>query len=302
VGPVGENFETPDSGGFYAAAFPSSPYQGVVNGGESRAIVGAKVYVLQVNAGEYGASSTSLLTSATGNPADSIGHYALSGEHGGFSIAGNYTCTAGHEVYVYVRGGNSGDDGQNSAIGLIASLGACPDIGHFDNTVPFIFVNEVTTVAAAYAMSGMAADATHVISPEGPASLNEFADAADFASITTGFANPGPGSKVSEAKIHTLANILSACINSDSPISGDCTTLFANARSKGSSGIVPEDTATAAINIAQNTHANIAALYGLQPKLSAPFQPALESAPPDFDLSVVSGRAKTSVASASFHP
>lgn len=306
VGPAGQNFATPDSGGAYAAAFPSSPYQGVVNGGQSRAVVGARVYVLQVNSGEYGNSSVSLLTSATGSPADSIGHYVLSGEHGGFSIAGNYTCTAGHEVYVYVRGGNSGGDGPNSAIGLMASLGACPDTGHFDNTVPFIFVNEVTTVAAAYAMSGMAADATHVIGSQGPSSSNEFANAADLASITTGFANSTlpfkPDSKLPQTKIHTLANILSACINSDSPMSATCTTLFANARRNGSSGTLPDDTATAAINIARNPHANIAALYGLQPKLSAPFEPALESAPPDFDLAVASEDGKPSVASISFQP
>jgi hypothetical protein len=189
----------------------------------------------------------------------------------------------------------------HSAIGLMASLGACPDTGHFDNTVPFIFVNEVTTVAAAYAMSGMAADATHVVGSASPAVSNGFASAADLVSVTTGFANSRPGSKVPQTKIHTLANILSACINSDSPTSVGCKTLFANAQSNGSNGVFPEDTATAAINIARNTHANIAALFNLQPKLSAPFQPALESAPPDFDLAVASEDGKPSVASVSFH-
>jgi hypothetical protein len=293
----------PDSGGPYDAGdFPSLPYQGVVSGGQSRAVVDAKIYVLQVNTVKYGDSSVSLLTSATGNPADAIGHYVLSGERGGFSIAGNYTCTARHQVYIYARGGNSGNDGPNSAIGLMALLGACPDTGRFDNAAPFIFVNEVTTVAAAYAMAGMATDATHVVESASPVASNGFVSAANFASITTGFANTGPGSKVPQAKIHTVANILSACINSDSPTSAGCMTLFANARSNGSSGIVPEDTATAAINIAQNTHANVAALYSLQPKLSAPFQPALESAPPNFELSVATGPAEGSIASASFHP
>jgi hypothetical protein len=269
-------------------------------------VVGAKVYVLQVNSGEYGNSSVSLLTSATGNPADSIGHYVLTGEHGGFSIAGDYTCTAGHQVYLYARGGNSGDDGPNSAIGLMASLGSCPDSGHFDRAAPFIFVNEVTTVAAAYAMSGMAKDATHVVVPARPGASNPFAAATDLASISTGFANDtlpsSSGRKVPRATIHTIANILSACINSDSPTSGGCAALFSNTRSDGSSGTLPEDTATAAINMARNPHANIAALFRLQPKLSAPFRPALESAPPDFDLAVASEDGKTSIASAAIHP
>lgn len=277
-----------------------------MNGGQSRAVVGAKIYLLQVNSREYGKSSASLLTSATGTPADSIGHYVLSGEQGGFSIAGEYTCSAGHQVYIYARGGNSGDDGPNSAIGLMASLGACPESGHFEDATPFIFVNEVTTVAAAYAMAGMAADATHVVSSARPSASDGFMNAADLASITTGFANTTlpsrPDSKLPRTKIHTLANILSACINSDSPRSPGCTTLFANARSNGSSGAIPEDTASAAINIARNPRVNTAALYGLQPKLSAPFQPALESVPSDFALSVASEEAKNSAASTSLRP
>jgi len=296
---------TSDRGDASVAAFPPVRYQGVVNGGQSRAVVGAKVYVLQVNSGEYGNSSVSLLTSATGNPADSIGHYVLTGEHGAFSIAGDYTCTAGHEVYVYARGGNSGDDGSNSAIGLLASLGTCPEAGHFNNAAPFIFVNEVTTVAAAFAMAGRATDATHVVGSQRSGTSSGFARAGELASISTGFANSNmpsrPGSKVPQSKIHTIANILSACINSDSPASGGCTTLFANARSKGSSGAAPEDTATAAINIARNPRANIAALYGLQPKLSAPFQPALESQPSDFDLALAPEEENTSVATVSLH-
>ena len=292
----------PDSDNSSAAAFPPGPYQGVVNGGQSRAVAGAKVYVLQVNSGTYGNSSVSLLTSATGNPADAIGHYVLSSEYGGFSIAGNYTCTAGHQVYVYARGGNSGDDGPNSAIGLMASLGTCPESGNFDAAVPFIFVNEVTTVASAYAMAGVATDATHVIASAKPDGVTGIANAADLASTATGFANSTLASNnAPRTKIHTLANILSACINSNSHASASCTTLFSNARSNGASGAIPEDTATAAINIARNPHANIATLYGLQPKLSAPFLPALESAPPDFEISLAPGNSKDSVASLSLH-
>jgi hypothetical protein len=289
-----------DSDGYHPPAFAPGPYQGVVNGGQSRAVVEARIYLLQVSSGTYGNSSVSLLTSATGNPADSIGHYVRSGEYGGFSIAGDYTCTAGHQVYVYARGGNSGDDGSNSAIGLMASLGTCPESGNFDAAVPFIFVNEVTTVAAAYAMAGVATDATHVIASAKPGGVTGITNAADLASTVTGFANSTLASNnIPRTKIHTLANILSACINSDSSTSASCTTLFINARSNGASGAIPEDTATAAINIVRNPRVNIAALYGLQPKISAPFLPALESTPSDFDLSVAAESSSNSVASLS---
>ena len=40
-----------------------------------------------------------------------------------------------------------------SAIGLMASLGSCPQNGSFDKAAPFVVVNEVTTVAVAYAMA-----------------------------------------------------------------------------------------------------------------------------------------------------
>jgi hypothetical protein len=264
-------------------AYQPGPFQGFVNGGQSRAVVGARVYVLEANSGAEASPSISLLTGDTGTPADSIGHYVLTGEYGGFSIADRYTCTPRRQVYVLARGGNSGGDGANPAIGLMASLGACPQSGSFAAEIPFIFVNEVTTVAAAYAMTGTAADATHVSAA--PETANRMGRAADLASVATGFAaSPATGSNSSQVRIHTLANILSACVNSSGPASLGCASLFANARKRGTSGDVPQDTATAAINIARNPHANVAALFALQPKANGPFAPALESPPADFEL------------------
>ena len=199
------------------------PLQGLVNGGRAQAIVGARVYVLQVNTTGYGSPSLSLLTSATGNPSDSIGYYALTGEYGGFSIAGDYTCTSGHQVYLYVRGGNSGGNGANSSIGLMASLGVCPAAGNFTSTQPFVFVNEVTTVAAAYAMVDVTTDPTHASGSGVPVAATGVANAANLVRVATGLANAtlpsDPDAKVPQSKINTLANILSACINTNGPTS-----------------------------------------------------------------------------------
>jgi hypothetical protein len=280
-----------------AVASFSRPVQGLVNGGQSRAVVGAKVYVLQANPTAYGAPSLSLLDSRTGHAADSIGYYALTGEYGGFSIAGDYTCTTGRQVYLYVVGGNSGGNGANSAIGLIAALGACPESGNFTTAAPFVFVNEVTTVAAAYAMVGSATDPTHVSSSKIPEASTGVANAALLANVATGFAN----NKVPQAKIHTFANILAACINSSTPTSSSCNTLFTNARSYGATGTIPGDTAAAALNIARNPHANVSALYALQSNLSPPFLPTLKSAPSDFALPP-SPEEDNSVAYAASHP
>ena len=69
---------------------------------------------------------------------------------------------------------------------FMASLGACPEAGNFDTAAPFVFVNEVTTVAAAYAMAGIATDATHAVSSH--AASMGMANAADLANIATGVA------------------------------------------------------------------------------------------------------------------
>jgi len=271
----------------------TKPLQGLVNGGRSRAVVGARVYVLEENTAGYGEPALSLLTSATGNPSDSIGYYVLTGAQGGFSIAGDYTCTEGRPVYLYVRGGNSGGSGANSAIGLMASLGACPEASDFTSAEPFVFVNEVTTVAAAYAMPHQAADPTHLSQPGITVATAEAGRAALLARVATGVANAAvpshPGTKLPQSKINTLANILSACINSSGPASTGCTTLFANALSGGAFGATPSDTAAAAINIAHNPTVNVAVLYRLQPGVDAPFQPSLNSAPQDFTIPVPDG-------------
>jgi len=57
---------------------------------------------------------------------------------------------------------------------------------------------------------------------------------------------PAGNGTAPQAQIHTIANILAACINTASRSSEACTTLFANAISGGSTGTTATDTATAA--------------------------------------------------------
>jgi len=238
-------------------------------------------------------ASKSLLNSTAG--LDSIGYYVTTDSNGAFSISGDYTCDANAQSYLYVLGGNSGGNGANSGIGLMAALGQCPGSAPltYATSVPFIYVNEVSTVAAAYAMAGYATDATHVSRSNSTLATtglaNAFANAGNLASISTGVANTVTPSNASgvvpQTEINTLANILSSCINTSGPGSTNCTTLFTNAESAGSSGTAPTDTATAAINIAHNPGTvNMSNLYGLQAGVAAPFAPNLGSAPNDFTV------------------
>ena len=85
---------------------------------------------------------------------------------------------------------------------------------------------------------------------------------------------------VPQSLIDTLGNILANCVDSANTSvvaaseSAQCSTLFADTLSAGTSGTRPIDTATAAIDMAHNPWANANALVSL-PTGNAPFQPCL---------------------------
>jgi hypothetical protein len=268
---------------------------GSVHGGQ-QPIVGAEVYLLAANTTGYGQPSVSKLSATSTGYSNSLGAYVPTAADGSFTITGDYSCTPNTQVYLYSLGGSQGGIA-NPAAGLLAALGNCPSSGNFLSSTPFIAVNEVSTVAAAYAFAGFATDATHVSSSGTPLAqigiANAFANATNLAGISTGAAlatTPAGNGTVPQAEINTLANILASCVNSSGAVTGPtnptaCYTLFNNAQSAGSSGTIPSDTATAAINMAHNPGANIAALYGLS-TANPPFGSALGAQPNDFTISL----------------
>jgi streptogramin lyase len=287
---------------------PGPAVSGVAFGGQ-QAIVGAKVYLLAANPAGYGSASLSLLTTAsTGNAVDSVGAYVTTAAStGGFNLApaGNadYDCTQGYalgvntatatptnligneQVYLYIKGGNSGS-GTNNNVGLLAALGPCNNI--YSNTIT---VNELTTIAAAYAMAGYATDATHLASSGTSLALTGLSNAglnsANLVSLATGLPVANSSSILRPvANIYTLGDILAACVNGKSG-NTNCSTLFTYTQSAGTTGTAPTDTATAAINLAHNpwpSAAGMTALYGLIPATGAPFSGGLSSQPTDFTL------------------
>jgi hypothetical protein len=278
--------------------------RGSVHGGQ-QPISGANVYLFAANTTGYGNASVSLLTSGMNTSLDSSGgvtngdYYVTTDANGNFSITGEYSCTPNTQVYLYALGGNPGltAGSNNPAAGLLAALGNCPSTGNFLAATPYVVINEVSTVATAYAFAGFATDAVHV-SSSGTALAqvgiaNAFANAANLETLSTGVAlatTPAGNGTVPQSTINTLANILAACVNSTGAVAGPtnpsaCYTLFNNAESGGSTGTVPTDTATAAINIAHNPGTNIAALYAL-PVATPPFAPSLTTQPNDFTVAL----------------
>ncbi len=261
---------------------------GTVTSG-TQAVVGAHVYLFAANTTGYGGAgiaasasnaSVSLLVAAQTGASDAVGAYAVTNSTGGYTLGAQYVCTAGQQLYVYVLGGNSGS-GTNAAAGWMAAVGNCP------TGAVTVAVNEVTTVAAAYALAGFATDVTHV-SSSGTALAkvglaNAFLNAGNLANVATGAAlatTPAGTGTVPQAEINTLANVLAGCSTNGS----GCTALFAAATADGTAGgAKATDTASAAINIAHFPGANVATLYGLA---RAAFSPKLSAAPSDWSVAL----------------
>jgi streptogramin lyase len=268
--------------------------RGMVHGGQ-QPIVGAHVYLYAASSNGYGGASTSLLGNFTGTSKDGNGnYYVTTGAGGAFSISGDYTCpSASAQVYLYAIGGDPTPGVPNAVAGLMAGLGSC-DSPNFSSD--YFVVNEVSTVATAYAIAGFATDPTHVSSSSsalaGMGITDAFSTIANLETLNAGTAlatTPAPAANgtVPQNEINTLANILAACVNTNGAVTGPtnptlCYTLFYNAENGGTAA---SDTATAAINIAHNPSANIDNLYGLQVP-NAPFQPFLMTEPNDFTVSI----------------
>ncbi len=268
------------------AALIDGKLTGVVMTG-TKPILGAKVYLFAAGSTGYGLASVSLLNANNTGTSDATGAYVTTGSGGSFSLSGNYTCTVGQQLYIYATAGNSGS-GSNSASGLLAAIGPCPS-----STGPstFAWVNEVSTVATAYALAGFAKDETHVSSSSTTLAqlgiANAFATVSNLETLSTGVAlaaTAAGSGVVPQAEINTLANILETCVDSSNSVPNACNLIFTNAMSAGPTGSTPTNTASAAINIAHNPAINVTSLYQI-PTVPA-YTPALTRTPTDFTIAI----------------
>ena len=249
---------------------------GIVDIG-TQSVSQSHVHLFTPNIDGYSRPSLSLLHD-TGYE-DGYGAYIPTDSDGSFSIPAGYYCPISSQLYLYASEGTTGT-GSNSAIGMLTAVGTC---GAWNPGSTFV-VNEVTTIAAAYALAGFATDATHLSSSGSSLAqmgvANAFSTAANLVDPANGVARSttiGGLGVVPNAAINTLANILNSCTSSSGPSSTACQTLFSNAKSGGSTGTEPTDTATASINIAHYPGANVPALLALQAS-SPPFLPVITSA------------------------
>src|SRR6185312_14765988 len=208
---------------------PIGNIQGSVHGGQAP-ISGAHIYLLATGTGGYGMDATSLISSTAPNAfEDGNGHYyVVTDANGNFALGGDYTCTEGQQVYMAAYGGNPGLSGSvfNTAILQMAGLGQCPAAGNLAAQVPYLVINEVTTVAFAYAMGGFGTTGWSVSSNAAnspgaaTAIANAMANANNIVNLQWGqspaVTNGNTNSVNPQATIYALANILATCVNTAS--------------------------------------------------------------------------------------
>ena len=256
---------------------PTSAAKGIsgsVYGGQ-QPISGASLQLYAVGTSGDGSAATPLLTTAV-----------ISDANGNFSITGLYTCpSASALVYISGTGGSPAPGISNPQIALLAALGPCGSL----TPSTFVNINEITTVAAVYALAPFMSSISAIGSgtSDAPALASAFTYAGYFANTSTG-ETPGlnlpPNYSVPVAQINTIADLLAACINSPGGVSGDtsvCGTFFSLTLPPGAAA--PTNTIAALLNLANNPAVNTAALYNLIPPIS-PFQPTQPIVPPDLAL------------------
>jgi hypothetical protein len=264
-----------------AAPSPIPTLKGNVHGG-NQPVVHARIQLYAVGLGDYGSPATPLITTTA----------VYTNSNGDFLITGDFHCpspsTVDTQVYFTATGGNPGLDGDpdNTALALMTTLGPCSSL----SAATSVNINELTTVASVWSLAQfMSGYASVGVKPNNyPGLQNAFFTSAQLVSNYTGIAVPSTTTTtVPAAELDTLANILSACVNSNGDTTTPdtpCSKLFLATTPTG--GTAPTDTIGAALNIALNPLSKVSNIYALASANPA-FQPTLNAAPPDWTVGIL---------------
>ncbi|MDE1163342.1 MAG: hypothetical protein PW792_15570 [Acidobacteriaceae bacterium] len=265
---------------------------GTVYGGQ-QPVTGSNIALYATSSTGYDGTVTPLATTTTDI-------------NGNFSITSSATCPSGQMAYMVATGGNPGaaSGTDNSGIFLVAALGSCSLVS--SQTV--VNIDEVTTVAAAYALSGfLPANGTGMTeaavtagtampgvttsSTNAQGLADAFGNSLNIVNTVSGLAYSVTPSNtagvVPQNILHELANILQPCVNSISSSSDACTSLFAATTAPVSGSPVPVNVWQAALNIARYPANNVSTIFGLVSSTPAfSVTPALTAAPTDWTVGV----------------
>jgi streptogramin lyase len=258
---------------------------GNVHGGQ-QPVLGATIQLYAVGSGSLGAAASALIPTADQVVYSGPNTGALTDSSGNFQITGDYTCpTPSPQVYLVAKGGTSqGTPGSNlnSAIVLMAPLGDCSTLVQNAATT-YIQLNELTTVAAAYAlapyMTGYANVGAVAVNDTGL--INAVGNFNSLVNLTTGLSGGGSlptGAVVPTTEINTLGDILATCVNTPSSSSGPCSTL--------QTATSAADTTGMALAFAKNPGSPTLTALAAVATSQAPFQPTLAANPSDWTVAI----------------
>jgi hypothetical protein len=232
---------------------------------------------------------------SAGTTAAQVGTSVTTNASGQFSMS--FDCvTPGALMYVTATSGHIGSGAANAHIRLVSAIGACSGMP------ASIVVNELTSTAAAYALSGFApAAGTTAVSFQGksPGINQAFLTLTNLIVPATG-AIATAGREINLAvirqRLDTVANALAAC--DVTSVAGACAELFSCARANATfvatgqacttgTSTTTTDTMNAALSIVQNAGLVSAAGIFDVASTSASFAPALGAAPAEWSLPLV---------------
>ena len=290
---------------------------GTAQGG-NQPIIGATVKIYATTNSGYGVGT--LLQEAT---QQGVSSGQDTDNNGRFSFAGGYNCPAGQFVYVVSSGGNTGANAVNPSAVLVAALGRCEDL-YTNNSGTYtgytgspIDVDELTTIAAAYALGnfastsgtgaatvvGIGASATNnaakgsgvstgcvagvgsCVTTAAAGLAHAFLNAANLVNVysfpATAYANPPSDSTAvaPQAVLNSIGNSLVACVNSDGTAAA-CSSIFT---ATTLNSVTPTNTFQAMVNLAANptfsgSAAAAANFWGYATPQTSVYSPALTSA------------------------
>jgi len=266
---------------------------GAVQAG-TQPVVGASVFLYAAGTSGYATASSKIATTTTD-------------KNGNFTVPAGYTCpTSTSQMYLVATGGKVGTNAANPNLSMMTALGSCNGLGS-----SAVVVNEVTTVASAWATAPFAANdeltgngsSLYLGTSSGNLSglANAFVAVNNLVDITTGqarFVTPVTNAAVPYVEINTLADFLNACTATSGGVEGDgslCGVLFSATDTLGtgtfSGSIAPSNTLQAAFNIAQHPVTNYGYTLASTDLISlatssAPFQPILGALPNDWSISL----------------
>ena len=246
---------------------------GHVHGG-AQPVSGATVELYSVGRNGNGSQAINILTRPVTTDSNSY-----------FSIASDYTCTSTDEqVYLVARGGNPGFSTpvDNKALVLLSALGSCTNLINNPNTT--VWMNEVSTVAAVYALAPFmsAYDHTGASATNTAGITNAMLNAQLLSNVGNGeAASLASTLSVEQAKLYALADAIVPCVNS---VGGNaCTPLFTVATPPG--GAVPTDVVGALLNIVRHPGNNVEGVFDLITP-APPYPATLTEAPSDWTMSL----------------